>query len=104
MKFVGLAWNLSCMALGLVSIGSREIVVADGMDNMSRTLFPIRDFHWQREFLKSSFRKNIDFATRYMQHILGFIGITDIELIAAEQFMMEEEAKLASAQKLIEAA
>lgn len=47
---------------------------------------------------------DIDFATGYMHHILGFIGITDVNVIAADQLMMEEDAKLASAQKLVEEA
>lgn len=47
---------------------------------------------------------DIDFATGFMRHILGFIGITDVNIIAADQLMMAEEAKLANARKLIEAA
>ena len=47
---------------------------------------------------------DIDFATGYMCHVLGFIGITDTEIIPADQLMVAEEAKLANALKLIEAA
>jgi len=44
---------------------------------------------------------DIDFATTYMRHALGFIGIKDVELVAADQLMVrgddsrtEAEAKL----------
>lgn len=43
----------------------------------------------------------IDFATGYMRHILGFIGINDVEVIAADQLMMDAENKLAAAQRKI---
>ncbi len=43
----------------------------------------------------------IDFATGFMQHIFGFIGITDVEIIPADQLMMDEKAGLANAHKLI---
>lgn len=33
-----------------------------------------------------------DFATGYLRHVLGFIGITDVTVIAAGQQMMDEEA------------
>ena len=47
---------------------------------------------------------DIDFATGYMRHILGFIGITDVSVIAADQLMMGEEVKLAKAYEQIAAA
>ena len=46
----------------------------------------------------------IDFATGYMRHILGFIGITDVKIIPADQLMMDEKASLNSAHELIAAA
>jgi FMN-dependent NADH-azoreductase len=35
----------------------------------------------------------IDFASGYMRHILGFLGITDVELIAADRLMMQSQSK-----------
>ncbi len=34
---------------------------------------------------------DIDFASGYMKHVLGFIGITDVTIIAADQQMMKGE-------------
>ena len=31
----------------------------------------------------------IDFATPYLRHILGFIGLTDVQVVAADRLMME---------------
>ncbi len=39
----------------------------------------------------------IDFATPYIRHVLGFIGIHDITVIAADQLMATGEEKIASA-------
>ncbi|HAE02098.1 MAG TPA: FMN-dependent NADH-azoreductase [Rhodospirillaceae bacterium] len=44
----------------------------------------------------------IDFATPYMKHILSFIGVTDVTVIAAGQQMMDEKAS-EKAEKSIEA-
>ncbi|GAA0774346.1 FMN-dependent NADH-azoreductase [Roseibium denhamense] len=33
----------------------------------------------------------IDYASTYMKHVLGFIGITDVRVIAADQLMMTPE-------------
>ena len=44
----------------------------------------------------------IDFATPYMKHVLGFIGVTDVTVIAAGQQMMDEKAS-EKAEKSIEA-
>jgi FMN-dependent NADH-azoreductase len=45
-----------------------------------------------------------DFATPYMKFILGFIGLTDVTIIAADRLMMDAESALASAHAAIEAA
>lgn len=45
----------------------------------------------------------IDFATGYMRHILGFIGITDVEIIAADALMADADAALAKANAAIDA-
>lgn len=37
---------------------------------------------------------NIDFATPYLRHVLGFIGITDVEIIAADQLMASGPDKI----------
>ena len=40
---------------------------------------------------------DIDFATNYMKHILGFIGIDDVEIIAASGLMMDADMAMAAA-------
>lgn len=39
----------------------------------------------------------IDFATPYLQHVLGFVGITDVTVIAADQMSIDADASLARA-------
>ena len=39
----------------------------------------------------------IDFATGYLKHVLGFIGIKDVSIIAADQLMADPEASKARA-------
>ncbi|GAA6195141.1 NAD(P)H-dependent oxidoreductase [Pseudophaeobacter arcticus] len=46
---------------------------------------------------------DIDFATTYLRHVLGFIGITDVELVAADQLSMDEEGSMQRAKSAIEA-
>ena len=43
----------------------------------------------------------IDFASAYMKHILGFIGITDVTIIAADALMQDADAKKTEALQLI---
>ncbi|MCZ4271613.1 NAD(P)H-dependent oxidoreductase [Maritalea porphyrae] len=38
------------------------------------------------------FGSDIDFASDYMRHILGFIGISDVEFVVAEQHFMVSDA------------
>ena len=45
----------------------------------------------------------IDFATGYMRHLLGFLGITDVTFIAADQQMMHGEAQIEAARAEIDA-
>ena len=40
----------------------------------------------------------IDFATGYIRHVLGFIGITDVDLVAADQLMIDAEGSLQAAE------
>lgn len=42
-----------------------------------------------------------DFATNYARHVLGFIGIHDVDVIAADQMAVNPEAALESAHKAV---
>ncbi len=44
-----------------------------------------------------------DFATSYVRHVLGFIGIADVEIIAADRMAVDPEASLKAAADRIEA-
>jgi len=46
---------------------------------------------------------DIDFATGYLRHMLGFIGITDVQFIAADAMMVDAEAAMTRANSAIEA-
>lgn len=39
----------------------------------------------------------IDFASGYLRHVLGFIGIKDVRIVAADQMMVDAESALARA-------
>jgi len=45
----------------------------------------------------------IDFATPYIRHVLGFIGITDVEIIAADQLSANGAEKIDQAKQKIHA-
>jgi len=45
----------------------------------------------------------IDFASGYLRHILGFIGITDVQFVAADQLMIDAEASHAKADAALQA-
>lgn len=45
---------------------------------------------------------DIDFATGYLHHLLGFIGIKDVSFIAADRMMVDAEAALAKARTSIQ--
>lgn len=45
---------------------------------------------------------DIDFASDYIRHIFGFIGITDVEFVAADQLMIDPEATLSAANAAVE--
>lgn len=45
---------------------------------------------------------DIDFASGYLRHILGFNGITDVRFVAADRLAMDREAGLARAQKALD--
>jgi FMN-dependent NADH-azoreductase len=40
----------------------------------------------------------IDFATGYLRHFLGFLGIADVQIVAADKINMDREAALAGAE------
>ncbi|GGB35909.1 FMN-dependent NADH-azoreductase [Roseibium aquae] len=42
----------------------------------------------------------IDFATTYMKHVLGFMGITDVTVVAADQLMLDTGRKDAASHKI----
>ncbi|WP_029059002.1 FMN-dependent NADH-azoreductase [Stappia stellulata] len=46
----------------------------------------------------------IDFATGFLKHILGFIGITDVTVIAADRLLFGAEERLAEAEDDLRAA
>lgn len=46
---------------------------------------------------------DIDFATTYLRHVLGFIGITDVEIVAADALSVDAEGTLAKAKTQIAA-
>ena len=45
----------------------------------------------------------IDFASGYLRHMLGFFGITDVEFVAADQMVFNPDATLKSAEAQIDA-
>lgn len=45
----------------------------------------------------------IDFASGYLKHIMGFIGITDIEIVAADRIMADADKAIAAANAQIDA-
>lgn len=45
---------------------------------------------------------DMDFASGYIRHILGFIGITDVEFISADQLAIDPETSLAAANKAVD--
>lgn len=43
----------------------------------------------------------IDFATSYMRHVLGFIGISDVEVVAADRLSVDAEGSIAAAKEQV---
>ncbi|SNS20598.1 FMN-dependent NADH-azoreductase [Tropicimonas sediminicola] len=43
----------------------------------------------------------IDFATPYLRHVLGFVGITEVELIHADKLAFDAEATIAGAREQV---
>lgn len=45
---------------------------------------------------------DIDFATGYIRHVLGFLGIEDVDIIAADRMALDPEATLATANATVD--
>lgn len=45
---------------------------------------------------------DIDFATGYIRHVLGFIGITDVVFVAADRLSRDADATLAAAHSAVQ--
>jgi FMN-dependent NADH-azoreductase len=45
---------------------------------------------------------DIDFATGFIRHVLGFIGISDVVFVAADRLMIDADATLASARAAVD--
>lgn len=45
---------------------------------------------------------DIDFATGYLRHVLGFVGLNTVHVIAADRLMSQAEEKLAAARARID--
>ncbi|RNF33594.1 FMN-dependent NADH-azoreductase [Paracoccus methylarcula] len=45
----------------------------------------------------------VDFASDYLRHMLGFLGITDVTFVAADRLAMDRDAGLARAQEAVSA-
>ena len=43
----------------------------------------------------------VDFASNYARHVLGFVGITDVDVVAADQMAVDAEAALNNARKAV---
>lgn len=46
---------------------------------------------------------DIDFASGYLRHVLGFVGITDVQFVPADQLMLDADASHAKADAALNA-
>ena len=44
-----------------------------------------------------------DYATTYLRHVFGFLGITDVEVVAADKLAMDAEGSIKAANEAIDA-
>ncbi|MEZ5884424.1 MAG: NAD(P)H-dependent oxidoreductase [Paracoccaceae bacterium] len=51
----------------------------------------------------TGFGSEIDFASGYLRHILGFFGITDVEFVAADRMVFAPEDTLSRAEAAVDA-
>lgn len=45
---------------------------------------------------------DLDFASGYLRHMLGFMGITEVEFVAADRLAMDRDAGMARAQQALD--
>jgi len=50
----------------------------------------------------TSVGSDIDFATGYMRHVLGFVGIHDMDIVAADKMALDPDAALKSAHAAVD--
>lgn len=50
----------------------------------------------------TAINSDVDFATPYLVHVLGFLGIHDVEVIKADQLMVDADNSIANAKHQIE--
>lgn len=50
----------------------------------------------------TAFGSDIDFATRYLRHVLGFLGLTDVTVIGADRLALDAEAALSAARRAVD--
>ncbi|TCM82557.1 FMN-dependent NADH-azoreductase [Rhodovulum steppense] len=50
----------------------------------------------------TAFGSDFDFATRYLTHVLGFLGLTDITVLGADRLALDAEAALAAAHAAVD--
>ncbi|WP_092066057.1 FMN-dependent NADH-azoreductase [Poseidonocella pacifica] len=43
----------------------------------------------------------VDFASNYMRHVLGFIGVTDVDIVAADRMALDPEGTLNAARQQV---
>jgi len=46
---------------------------------------------------------DIDFATGYIRHVLGFVGITEVDFVAADRLMLDADGTMKAANAQVEA-
>ena len=44
----------------------------------------------------------VDFATGYLRHVLGFIGITNVQMVVADQLMLDAAGSLKAAEEALD--
>lgn len=68
-----------------------------------RSLLPNRDTYIIVTSSGTPIGSDIDYATGYFEHVISFLGITDVKLIEADRLRFEGEAKIKQLRRHIEA-
>ncbi len=68
-----------------------------------RSLLPNRDTYIIITSSGTPIGSDIDYVTGYFEHVLSFLGITNVKLIEADRLRFEGEAKIEQARRHIEA-